>query len=431
MKPPSEIAAQLRELPASEPRKPLEDEFAVSLHSMRRRVLAKLRSRAGVDADLEDATQELFIKLRRDLRDGQAERRLTDTPMLARRLLLGVLALASCEDAGTRSWVGEHITYTTHVSTGLAPCGGQADFSDRLARVVAEQWQPGVPSSVSATLELRLDGTETLSGRAVRGSAWASKQESVLHELGHLIIFDQDGVSAPILSEGVAELIGPRGVAQAYLPPPDPTTYAYLPQHEFLTPEYHLAAQLLSFLSRRYGLAEVRDAYQRVGPEATEEQLNEVFVSVFGDEFFDALEEFQSAPPCPQLLWQCDERVLPSVPLPFKLDVDPHSCADTDMLGFTTHLSDDWYPEYLGVLRLSEPRMLRYRLENATITRQECQDSCTPMESLPPWTWQFITELLGETEFVSHTRAGDHHVRIRPDDPQRPFSVEILDLGPV
>ena len=71
MKPPSEIAAQLRELPASEPRKPLEDELAVSLHSMLRRVLAKRCGRHGVDADLEDVTQELFIKLYERIRTGQ------------------------------------------------------------------------------------------------------------------------------------------------------------------------------------------------------------------------------------------------------------------------------------------------------------------------------------------------------------------------
>ena len=93
--------------------------------------------------------------------------------------------------------------------------------------------------------------------------------------------------------------------------------------------------------------------------------------------------------------------------------------------------NNDWYPEYLGVLHLEEARMLRFRVENAVVTRQECQEVCTPAESEPPWTWQVVSELLGMTEFISPTRAGSHHLKIRPEDPQRAFSVEIADVGPL
>ncbi len=71
MKPPSEIAAQLRDLGSSEPRKPLEDELAGSLRSMLHRELTKRCSRAGVTAELEDATHELFLKLFDRIRSGQ------------------------------------------------------------------------------------------------------------------------------------------------------------------------------------------------------------------------------------------------------------------------------------------------------------------------------------------------------------------------
>lgn len=71
MKPPSEIAAQLRELPSSEPREPLEDELARSLRSLLYRVLSTSCTRAGVTADLDDATHELFLKLFDRIRTGE------------------------------------------------------------------------------------------------------------------------------------------------------------------------------------------------------------------------------------------------------------------------------------------------------------------------------------------------------------------------
>ncbi|MCR9160638.1 MAG: hypothetical protein ACE37F_21005 [Nannocystaceae bacterium] len=297
-------------------------------------------------------------------------------------------------------------------------------------RHVGETWAPGEGSSLAATLELRSEGTETASGLATRGSAWAARQSAVVHEIGHLITFEDDGVSAAVLSEGIAELIDGDGVLQAYRPPPDLADFMHLQRPEFSAQEYAPAAQLLSFLSRRYGLAAVRDAYRRVGPESFPDEIDDAFVMAFGDGVFDAFEAFQAEPQCPILLWQCSDDVVPTVELPFALELDPRTCGDADIPGFTAKGSDDWFPEYLGVLRLSEPRIIGYRVDNAIITRQQCQDTCTPMESVPPWTWQFVQEQLGQKEFTSHTRAGDHHVKIRPENPGRPFMVEVVDLGP-
>ena len=71
MQPPSEITAQLRSLPASAPREPLEKALARSLHSMLHRELTKLCRRAGVAADVDDAAQETFLKLFDHLRIGR------------------------------------------------------------------------------------------------------------------------------------------------------------------------------------------------------------------------------------------------------------------------------------------------------------------------------------------------------------------------
>ena len=70
MKPPSEIAAQLRELPAAEPRKPLEDALARSLRSLLHRTLLVRCRHAGLTTDLEDATHELFLRLFDHIRAG-------------------------------------------------------------------------------------------------------------------------------------------------------------------------------------------------------------------------------------------------------------------------------------------------------------------------------------------------------------------------
>ena len=71
MKPPSEIAAQLRELSTSEPRHALEDQLARSLRSMLHRELTKLCERSGHTADLDDVTHELFLKLFDRIREGK------------------------------------------------------------------------------------------------------------------------------------------------------------------------------------------------------------------------------------------------------------------------------------------------------------------------------------------------------------------------
>lgn len=71
MKSQSEIAAQLRSLPISAPREPLEEALARSLHSMVHRELTKLCRRAGVAADVDDAAQEAFLELFDRLKTGR------------------------------------------------------------------------------------------------------------------------------------------------------------------------------------------------------------------------------------------------------------------------------------------------------------------------------------------------------------------------
>lgn len=68
---PSEIAAQLRSLLPSAPREPLEEELARTLRSMVHRELTRLCRRAGVAADVDDATQDLFLKLFDRLKAGR------------------------------------------------------------------------------------------------------------------------------------------------------------------------------------------------------------------------------------------------------------------------------------------------------------------------------------------------------------------------
>jgi len=350
--------------------------------------------------------------------------------------LLAVAALASgCGEPSGLEWVGAKVTHQAERATEIELCGGQAEFADRLAIVTSQQWRGNTaeePSPERFVVDLRLfEEGEGVGAARGGGFAWVSKQLAYVHEVGHLVTAEPDGGAAPVFSEGVAELIGPSGLLQSYWTPPHPESFVYLQRPEFSTAEYYPSAQLMSFLGRRDGLSAVRDAYQRAPSDASSEQIDAAFVTAFGDEIFDAFDDFQAEPQCPLLLWQCNDEVVPTMELPFLLDLEPARCADADVAGFTTSRSDDWYPEYLGVLRLAEPRMIRYRVDNAIVTRQECQEACTPMESAPPWTWQIVSEFLGEVEFTSHTRAGDHHLKIRPEDPQRPFSVEIVDIGPV
>lgn len=359
--------------------------------------------------------------------------------MLRRRAaFVLVLLAAACTDDTQFAWRGEHITYVAEPATGFELCGGQVAFGDRLVTTLAKTWGPeGAPSSVE--LELRLHGTESLAGRASRGFAWAGRQPSVRHELAHVVTIETSGSSAAVFGEGIAELMAPHGLLEYYLPPLPPDEFVYLQRPEFSTAEYYDGAKLLSFLIRRNGLAAVRDAYEQVDPSSTPAEIDEAFITAFGDDVFDAFDEFETQQPCLAPLWQCNSEVVPLMELPFALDLDPRHCQDTDIPGFTTPNSDQWYPEHVGFLRLEEPRLIRYLLQNAILNRLQCQDTCTPLpeELLEPWPIDTLSSDLGSAQetglgdFTRKTLTGEHYFEIRPLDPQQPFSVRITDEGPV
>lgn len=357
--------------------------------------------------------------------------------MQCRRAALALVVAAACSDDTQLVWRGEHITYVAEPSTGFELCGGQIAFGDRLMAALSNTWgSEEIPGS--AELELRLHGTESLAGRASQGFAWAGRQPSVRHELGHMVTIETSGSSAAVFGEGIAELMAPHGLLEYYLPPLPPGEFVYLQRPEFSTAEYYDGAKLLSFLIRRNGIAAVRDAYERAGPNSTPTEIDEAFVAAFGDDVFDAFDEFEAQQPCLVPLWQCNDAVVPAMELPFALDLDPHRCQDADIPGFTTPNSELWYPEYLGVLRLDEPRQLRYVLQNAFLNRLQCQDTCTPLpeELLEPWPVDTLSSELGtalETgygDFTRKTLSGEHYFELRPLDPHQPFSVRITDEGP-
>lgn len=334
------------------------------------------------------------------------------------------LVLGGCQPAGSqRRWHGEHLTVTS--SEGVELCGGSIGFLDAYVGHVSSYWGASPPTD-PFRLELREQGEEDISGRAGASQAWAGAEQSVLHELGHVVTISEDGVSAASLSEGFAAALDPLDPAGTWGIGPGPAEdFAFLERADFEPRHYQPAAQLTRFLIQRYGIEAYRRAYVAVRSDESAQEIEAAFVAVFGDEVYDAFDEFETGPQCGLRAWECEPTLNPTLELPVDIR-SPEDCAqDPDWVGAAPGLTELWYPHRRFVLRVDGETPVVTIAENARLARSTCEDVCPSVLDTPPGFENMAALASSGVVPVRTLTAGLHSFHLLPLDPSLPFSVRV------
>ena len=334
------------------------------------------------------------------------------------------LLLGGCQPAySERRWHGEHLTVTS--SEGVELCGGSIGFLNAYVGHVSSYWGASVPAE-PISLELRASGDNHVSGRAGAESAWAGAEQSVLHEIGHVVTFSEDGVSALSLSEGLAAALDPTDPAGMWgIGSGPPESFAFLERAEFEARHYQPAAQLARFLIQRYGIEAYRQVYieARMGDSA--EEIEAAFVSVFGDEIYDAFDAYEAGPQCGLRAWECEPTLHATLELPLELE-SPEDCAVApEWVGAAPEGGEDWYPHRRFLLQVDEDTPVVTVAENARLTRSTCEDVCPALSEFPPGFENMAALASSGAVPVRTLTAGVHAFHLIPIDPGLPFSVRV------
>jgi hypothetical protein len=329
-----------------------------------------------------------------------------------------VVASACAPVDDVERWEGDLVTLTS--SQGVRPCAGTLDFYDRYASGLSRSWSSALdPDQAQLTVDLRAEDPATgAGGRAdvIAARAWSAFETSTLHELTHLVIGYEDGGSAPPIMEGVAEAFGTGDRATRWWPSLYPAEeFFFQPLGVFDATDYRPAGHFVSFLIRRYGIAQLREAYRAVPLEATAVQIEDGLLGVYGEDLYIAIDEFDAADSCPSLSWECGGEVVEAQSLP--LSIEPTlGCEDPRALGAVAEGDGNWFPEFLMTFEVTTEPAVRIVLENAVVRIEPCAFDCEALP-VPP----FPTFSEGDDGIWPSPPAGRYVLSVRPIDPLAPF----------
>ena len=308
---------------------------------------------------------------------------------------------------------------------GVELCGGSIGFLDAYVQHISAYWGTSLPVDPFA-LELRESGEEDVSGRAGAERAWAGAEQSVLHELGHVVTFSEDGVSALSLSEGFATALDPIDRAGMWgVGSGPPEGFAFLEQSEFEARHYQPAAQLARFLIQRYGIETYRRAYMGARAGDSIEEIEDAFVSAFGQEIYGAFDTYETAPQCGLRAWECEPRLHSTLELPFEMH-SPEDCTeDEDWVGAAVGVGDHWYPHRRFLVQVDVDTEVVTVANNARLTRMTCEDVCPALSDLPPGFENMAALASSGAAPVRTLTAGVHAFHVVPLDSSLPFSVRM------
>lgn len=334
------------------------------------------------------------------------------------------LALGACQPTrADRVWSGAHVTVTSR--EGVELCGGSIDFFDAYVVHVSEYW--GADDRTEPfSLELRESGEEDVSGRAGADGAWAGAEQSVLHELGHVVTISEDGVSAASLSEGFAAALDPIDRAGMWgIGSGPPEAFAFLQRPEFEDRHYLPSAQLARFLIQRYGIETYRRAYVEARADHSAERIEAAFVAVFGDEIYDAFDAFETGPQCGLRAWECEPALHPLLELPVDVQ-SPQDCTqDPEWVGAAPGGGEHWYPHRRFLLQVEADTEVVTVAENARLSRSTCADVCPSLSVLAPGFEAMAAPASSGAVPVRTLTAGLHAFHLTPVEPSLPFSVRM------
>lgn len=346
----------------------------------------------------------------------------------SRTLLLAgcCAALSGCEEPPTgQTWAGEFVTLS--MQSDVRPCGGTPVFLDRFVDGVGSYWTGASwpASAPKLSLELRDDPDADFHGRVTSSDrAWSGEQAIVLHELVHLITVSADGGSAPALLEGLAEGLGQPGFGDIWFDSfyeEHPEVFAYAATDEYYDGSgryYTASAQMVAALSRRYGIAAVRRAYQLTGKAETPAETEAAYVEAFGDTIYDTFDEIADERPCGFRQWQCDESVVPAVSLPYGFsESQTATCGqESGLIGAEFTGDTHWYPEAVFAVEFEEETSFMFEEENAFVFGFACRDTCEAPDAVPP---DIVYPYVGVPTTLP---AGRYFFRVRSGDRANAFS---------
>jgi len=334
--------------------------------------------------------------------------------------------MACSQPAPTNTWYGEHITVTS--AEGITPCAGTIPFLDSYI-LHAHRFWGSMPNLAPFELELRQQTSDSEhGGLAASGTAWATADRSVLHEINHLVTHSEDGYSAPSLTEGIATALAPTDPFSMWgSTARSPEDFAFLERTEFGSEHYDDSAQLTRFLIQRYGVSQFRKAYQQARLDSSAEEIEEAYLSAFGDGIYDAFDEFDQAPTCGLRAWECERKLHPSMALPVNLNSPTDCSKDPTWIGANSSDDENWYPHRRFLVEFSKTTRIVALSENARVIRMTCDDECGfPPET--PFPVEDVARTAGSESTPSTVNAGLHSFHISPIDPNLPFSVDIKQL---
>ena len=334
------------------------------------------------------------------------------------------IVAGACQPGDTeRVWRGETLTVTS--AEGVELCGGSIGFLDAYVGHVSRDWGAGGQEE-PFTLELRETGEEDISGRASAFNAWAGAEQSVLHELAHVVTISEDGVSAASISEGFAAALDPLDPAGMWgITAGSPEDFAFLERGEFEARHYQPAAQLARFLIQHRGIDTFRRLYREARADDSAEEIEAAFVAVLGDDVYDSFDEFESGPQCGLRAWECEPTLHPTLELPVELQ-SPQDCTqDLDWVGAAPGVGEYWYPHRRFLLQVDDDTPVITTSENARLARSTCADVCPPLSELPPGFENMAALASSGAVPVRTLEAGLHTFHLVPIDPSLPFSVRM------
>lgn len=223
--------------------------------------------------------------------------------------------LAGCEEPTPLppiTWSGDHLDYG---EIGDVPrlCGGTLAYMDEFVGIIHERVQ--ADPSERAAYYLAPDGwdVEWCSGPGhgcSRGNVAFGRSVPLEHELVHAALQDVAGDGDRVLAEGIAEAWG-SFLSKA--PPFERDISEMLRDSvwRFDSPHQYLrAGHFVSFLLDEFGTIPVLDVMAMTEPDATEQQLDDAFLSVFGMGIDGIVAAYAEYPEChskaySEPVWAC------------------------------------------------------------------------------------------------------------------------------
>jgi hypothetical protein len=339
-----------------------------------------------------------------------------------------VAALSGClPSSAAATWNGAFVTVSSE--EGVELCGGTSVFLDRYVESIGNFWTGDSWSGPAQPFRVELRARpEDVAGRSLSPDfAWVGTGSSLQHELVHLVTWTEDGASAPALAEGIAEGLGASRTSEIWFDAfarEHPEEFAFLDAGAFQpdTGTYYVgAAQMVAALEREYGIASVRDAYQRAPRGGPPDQIEAAYLEAFGDSLYETFDEIAAERPCGFRQWECDPSVVPTVALPFGFDIaETADCADNPaLIGAEFSGDTHWYPEAVFALELQTQTSFVFEEENAFIHGFTCRTTCEGPSATPP---DVVYPYVGTPTTLP---AGRYVFRVRSGDRVNPFSFSL------